>query len=84
MLAQLRGVFAAVQSTEMSEEHQHDRPIAPEISEPMWRSAAVDERRLGQRSEIHAAELRRRSVNRNVTVPDGNSLTTTPTDCSKR
>jgi hypothetical protein len=35
VLAQLRGVLAAVQSTEMSEEHQHDRPIAPEITEAM-------------------------------------------------
>jgi hypothetical protein len=35
VLAQLRGVLAAVQSTEVSEEHQHDRLIAPEIAEPM-------------------------------------------------
>jgi hypothetical protein len=35
VLAQLRGVLAAVQSTEMSEEHQHDRPIAPEVTEAM-------------------------------------------------
>jgi hypothetical protein len=35
VLAQLRGVLAAVQSTEMSEEHQHDRTIVPEITEPV-------------------------------------------------
>jgi hypothetical protein len=33
VLAQLRGVLAAVQSTEMAEEHQHDRTIVPEVSE---------------------------------------------------
>jgi hypothetical protein len=35
VLAQLRGVLAAVQSTEMSEEHEHDRPIAPQVTKPM-------------------------------------------------
>jgi len=34
-LAQLRGMLAAVQSTEMSEEHQHDRSAAPQVAEPM-------------------------------------------------
>ena len=34
-LAQLRGMLAAVQSTEMSEEHQDDWPVAPEIAEPV-------------------------------------------------
>jgi len=52
-LAQLRGMLAAVQSTEMSEEHQHDRPVAPEITDPVWLSGGVDQRRLGERSEIH-------------------------------
>ena len=33
-LAQLRGMLAAVQSTEMSEEHQDDGLVAPEIAEP--------------------------------------------------
>ena len=56
VLAQLRGVLAAVQSTEMSEEHQNDRPVAPEITEPVRRSGVVDQRRLGERSEIHTGE----------------------------
>jgi hypothetical protein len=34
-LAQLRGMLAAVQSTEMSEEHQNDGLVAPEIAEPV-------------------------------------------------
>jgi hypothetical protein len=49
-------MLAAVQSTEMSEEHQHDRPVAPEITQPVWFSGAVDERRLGERGEIHTGE----------------------------
>jgi hypothetical protein len=56
VLAQLRGVLAAVQSTEVSKEHQHDRPVAPKISEAMPFSGPVDERRLGQKREIHAVE----------------------------
>jgi hypothetical protein len=32
-VAQLRGMLAAVQSTEMSKEHQHDRLVAPQITE---------------------------------------------------
>src|SRR5207248_1793479 len=55
-LAQLRGMLAAVQSTEMSKEHQHDRPVAPEIAEAMRFSGTVDERRLGQNREIHTGE----------------------------
>ena len=55
-LAQLRGMFAAVQSTEMSEEHQHDRSVAPQITQAVWFSGAVDQRRLGERGEIHAGE----------------------------
>jgi hypothetical protein len=43
VLAQLRGMLAAVQSTEMSEEYQHDRPVAPEITEPVWFAGAVEQ-----------------------------------------
>lgn len=42
-LAQLRGMLAAVQSTEMSEEHQHDGPVAPEIAESVRCSRIVDQ-----------------------------------------
>ena len=43
VLAQLRGMFAAVQSTEMSEEHQHDRLVLPQVTEPMRRAGPVPE-----------------------------------------
>ena len=42
-LAQLRGMFAAVQSTEMSEEHQHDRLVLPQATEPMRRAGLIHE-----------------------------------------
>jgi hypothetical protein len=32
-VAQLRGMFAAVQSAEMSEKHQYDRLVAPQVAE---------------------------------------------------
>ena len=55
-LAQLRGMFAAVQSTEMSEEHQDDRPVAPEITEPVRLAGVVDQRRCREGGEIHTRE----------------------------
>jgi hypothetical protein len=36
-------MLAAVQSTKVSEEHQHDGLVAPEIAEPMRRTGLVDE-----------------------------------------
>jgi len=56
VLAQLRGVFAAVQSTEMAEEHQDDRPVVPEITEPVRLSGRVDQRRVGEGDEIHTGK----------------------------
>jgi len=53
VLAQLRGMFAAVQSTEMSQEHQYDRLVAPEITEAVERTRVVGERCLGEGDEIH-------------------------------
>ena len=55
-LTQLRGMFAAVQSTEMSEEHQHDRPVVPQIAEPVRGAGRVVEGRLGEGCEIHDDE----------------------------
>ena len=55
-LAQLRGMFTTVQSTEVSEEHQDNRPVVPEITEPVWFSGVVDQRCLGEDGEIHSGE----------------------------
>lgn len=54
VLAQLRGMFAAVQSTEMSEEHHDGRLVAPEITEAVRFSGVVDQRRVREGGEIHA------------------------------
>ena len=56
-LTQLRGMFAAVQSTEMSEEDQHDRVVTPQVAEPVRRAGRVDERHVGKGGEIHGASL---------------------------
>jgi hypothetical protein len=53
VLAQLRGMLAAVQSTEMSQEHQYNRPVAPEITEAVERTRVVGERCLREGDEIH-------------------------------
>jgi len=45
-----------VQSTEMSEEHQHDRPVAPQIAEPVSHAGGVGKRRIRQSREIHGGE----------------------------
>jgi hypothetical protein len=36
-------MLAAVQSTKVSEEHQHDGLVAPQIAESMRRAGLVDE-----------------------------------------
>jgi hypothetical protein len=53
VLAQLRGMFAAVNSTEVPEEHQHDRLVAPEITEPVRHTGVIDELDVGECREIH-------------------------------
>lgn len=57
VLAQLRSMVPAVQSTEMSEEHQHNWAVTPEIAEPMRRTRTVGERGSGQRGEVHPMTL---------------------------
>jgi hypothetical protein len=42
MLAQLRSVLAAVESAEVAQEDQYDRPIAPQVAESV--NGAVDAR----------------------------------------
>ena len=57
-LAQLRGMLAAVQSTEVSQEHQHDRLVAPEIAEPVRAcrcASASDVSESAARSMLRAA-----------------------------
>jgi hypothetical protein len=58
MLAQLRGVLAAVQSTEVPEEHENARFIVPEVTEPVWHTVGVGKRTVGERVEVHAGTLR--------------------------
>jgi hypothetical protein len=42
VLAQLRGVFAAVQSTEVAQEHQDDGTFVPEGADSPGRTRRVD------------------------------------------
>jgi hypothetical protein len=58
-LTQLRGMFAAVQSTEMSKEHQHDRSVAPQVAEPVRVTGRIEQRGVGERCEIHGGEVGR-------------------------
>lgn len=60
-LAQLRGMLAAVQSTEVPEEHHHDRLVAPEITESVPRSFTIGERRRRQCLQIHSGDATRTS-----------------------
>ena len=57
-VAELRGMLAAVKSTEMTQEHQHDRLVAPEITEPVVRAGAVSERERSERVDVHGPERR--------------------------
>jgi hypothetical protein len=52
-------MLAAVQSTEVAEEHQYDGFATPEVAEPVGRTGVVGERRVGKRGEIHGTEPNR-------------------------
>ncbi len=50
-------MLAAVQSPEVPEEHQHDRPVAPEVAEAMVLAGRVGERDVRECGEIHGRQL---------------------------
>jgi hypothetical protein len=58
-LTQLRGMLAAVQSTEVAEEHQYHGFATPEVAEPVGRTGVIGERRVGECGEIHGTEPNR-------------------------
>ena len=52
---QLRGMFAAVQSAEVAEEHEHDALIRPEVAQAVRHAVGVDEGHRGESLQIHRA-----------------------------
>ena len=52
-VTQLRGMFAAMQSTEMAEEHQNGWLVAPQVTQPMCHAGAVDKRNVGEGGQVH-------------------------------
>ena len=56
-LTQLRGMFAAVQSTEVAQEHEHDGLVFPEPAELVLRAGGVGEREGTECGEVHRLSL---------------------------
>jgi hypothetical protein len=40
-VAELYGMLAAVHAAEVTQEHDHNRPLGPEVTEPVLRSVLV-------------------------------------------
>jgi hypothetical protein len=57
VLAQLRGMFATMQSTEMAKEHEHNALLIPKVTEPMLHAGAISQRDRAKCSDIHACEV---------------------------
>ena len=53
VVAELRGVLAAEQSAEMSEEHHGDGPFGPEVAEAAPRAGRIDQLHVGQALCVH-------------------------------
>ena len=56
-VAQLHGVVAAVQAAEVPEEHEHDRPVGPEVAEPVLGAVLVGEREVREGVQVHSGSL---------------------------
>ena len=57
-IAQLRGVLAAVQSTEVPQEHQDCLLLAPQVTETAGGTRAVGQRDGGEQGDVHAGKCR--------------------------
>jgi hypothetical protein len=57
-IAQLRGALAAVQSTEVAQEHQNCLLLAPQVTEATGGTRAVGQRDGGEQGDIHARKCR--------------------------
>jgi hypothetical protein len=53
VVTQLRDMFAAEQSAEVSQEDQDHRPVGPEVAEPMTLSVGAGQLDLFQPLQIH-------------------------------
>jgi len=59
VVAQLRGVLAAEESAEMSEEHHHDRPLGPEVDEAPHGASRIGQLYVGEARYVHSRTLPR-------------------------
>jgi hypothetical protein len=57
MAAQLRGVLAAVQSAEVAQEDEHERPRAPIVGEMVIRAVRPAQRERSECREVHVRSV---------------------------
>jgi hypothetical protein len=51
-------MFPAVQSPEVAEKHQHDRPVTPRVTEAVHGTVRVRKLQVGEGIEIHGLKSR--------------------------